>query len=74
MPKPLTLTITVDATGETITTEHTNTPAVHRYLERFAASRGWFWSKHKVAANRWAGRLTPAGLSTDQMATFTLTK
>ena len=72
--KPLTLTVTVTATGETIVTEHDKMPAVHRYLERFAASRGWFWSKHKVATNQWAGRLTPEGPSDDQMASFTLTK
>lgn len=70
----LTLTVTIAANGDAVTTEHLNMPAVHRHLERFAANRGWFWSKHKVAANQWAGRLTPAGTSNDQMATFTLTK
>ena len=71
----LTLTVTVAATGETLTTEHDKMPAVHRHLERFAVSKGWFWAKHKVAANQWEGRLTPGTpTGTATMATFTLAK
>jgi hypothetical protein len=72
--KTLALTVTVAATGETITTEHNKMTDVHRHLERFSASRGWFWSKQKVAANQWTGKFTPEGNSCDTMATFALAK
>lgn len=74
--KTLTTTITVDATGETLVAEHDNMVAAHRYLDRVAVTRGWFWSKHKVAANQWEGRFVqahPRNLG-DRTATFAIAK
>lgn len=71
----LTLTVTIAATGQVITTEHDKMTTAHRYLERFAASKGWYWAKHKVAANQWEGRFTPGtptGIT--KMASFVITK
>jgi hypothetical protein len=68
----LILTITT-AADKVITTEQPSIPAATRYLERFAAARGWLYSRRKVAANSWAGSFVK-GNSATHLATYTIVK
>ena len=57
-----------------LVSEHENMPAAVRHLDRLAARRGWLYSRRRIDARHWEGRLYRAQNDPNHVASYNIEK